>query len=337
MQLGGLTRSGTWKCRMSRRIALALIGGFAAVSRAQPSRKAAYVGFLAPPVADHFSIRLFEGFRSEMEKLGWTEGRRVRYERRFPGEAATRDQASARLAMMAKELVESKVDVIVAVNTRSAVAAKSATTTIPIVFMAAQPVENGLVASFARPGGNATGVTYYDTSLIAKRLQLLMQAVPGIKRIAFLGFEDELYRAGQVAAKALNVELILARADRADQIERAFTEASQADAWIVEGHQTLTPKMHLIIDLIAKSRKPAIYGQEEYPEAGGLMSYTDDRDHFNVDLARLVDRVLRGAKPADLPVIEPARFRLIINRKTARAQGITIAPSVMLQADQVLE
>lgn len=323
--------------RIGRRSALAITLGYAGLLGAQPARKSAYVGFLAPPVPDHDARSMFDELRSAMQRLGWTEGPRVHYLPLFPGEDVTRDTTVARIASLVQQLVAARVDVIVALNTVCARAAKEATATIPIVFLAERPVENGLVATLARPGGNATGVTYYNVSLVAKRLGLLTQAVPGVRRIAYLGQDDELYRAGQIAAKALGVELLLAPVERANQLERAFRDAPQADAWIIEGHSMLTSQTQLTVDLIARSKKPAIYGHPEFAEAGGLMAYTENRDNFLVDVASLVDRVLRGAKPAELPVQEPTRFRLVINRKAARALGITIAPSVMLQADEIIE
>jgi len=340
MQRAGAAGGGTrGQSRRTRRDALAIAAGYAMVGLlgAQPSRKPARVGFVGPPVPDAGGRELFSSLRVEMERLGWAEGRRVSYVLRLPGEIVTRDLTSARVAMMAQELAAAKVELIVAMSTGCARAAKAATTTIPIVFLAENPVENGLVASLARPGSNATGVTYHINSLAAKRMQLLTQAAPGVRRIAYLGIDDELYRTAQFAAKALDVEVLLARVDRADQLEHAFSDTSRADAWIVEGHATLAPKMNQIVELIAKSKKPAIYGSREWVEAGGLMAYSDDRVNWPRHVASLVDRVLHGAKPADLPVLEPTRFQLVINRKTARALGLTVPQSLMLQADEILE
>ena len=168
-------------------------------------------------------------------------------------------------------------------------------------------------------------------------MQLLTQAVPGIRRIVYLGLDDDSYRTAKSAAKTLNVEVLLARVDRAEQLERAFSDTPRADAWIIEDYATLAPKMNQIVEWVARSKKPAIYGSREWVEAGGLMAYSDDRVNWPSHVASLVDRVLRGAKPADLPVREPTRFQLVINRKTARALDLTIPRDVMLQADEVIE
>ena len=171
------------RIRVRRRTALAITLCYAEFLGAQPANKSAYVGFLAPPVPDRYTSSLFDEFRSAMQRLGWPEGRRVRYLPMFPGEAVTRDAGVARVTRLAEQLVAARVDVIVALNTICARAAKGATAAIPVVFLAERPVENGLVASLGRPGGNATGVTYYNVSLVAKRLELLAQAIPGIRRV----------------------------------------------------------------------------------------------------------------------------------------------------------
>jgi putative ABC transport system substrate-binding protein len=274
-----------------------------------------------------------------MERLGWTEGSRVQYVVGLPGEWGAREASTARVAAVARELVAAKVDLIVAMSTFCAVEAKAATATIPIVFLAEEPVENGLVESLARPGGNVTGATYHIDLLVAKRMQLLKQAFPAIRRTAFLGVNETspLYRAAKIAAKALDIELLLAVAERAEDIERAFNSLPQADAWIIEDYGLFVPHMAPIAGLVASSRKPAIYGDRKWVEAGGLMAYSDDRADWPRRVAGLADRVLRGAKPAELPVEEPTRFLLVINRKAARALGVPIAQSVMLQADQVIE
>jgi putative ABC transport system substrate-binding protein len=276
-----------------------------------------------------------------MERLGWTEGKRVQYVVSLPGETDTPESTAARIATKARELVATKVDLIVAMSTRCAVAAKAATATIPIVFLAEKPVENGLVASLSRPGSNVTGVTYHVETLAAKRMQLLKQAIPAIRRMAYLAptgpASSEAYRAAQIAAKTLDVEMSLVTVERAEDVERAFDAAPQADAWIIDDWALFAPRMEQIVGLVARSRKPAVYGDRYWVQAGGLMAYSDDRADWPRRVASLVDRVLRGAKPAEVPVDQPARFRLAINRKTARALGVTIAQSVQLQADEIVE
>jgi putative ABC transport system substrate-binding protein len=311
----------------------------AGLLRAQPSRKTARVGFLGPAVPDADGRELLGELRAQMERLGWTEGRRVQYVVGLPGEWGTSEATTARIATVARELVAARVDLIVAMSTPCAVEAKAATATIPIVFLAEKPVEHGLVASLARPGGNATGATYHVELLATKRMQLLKQAFPAIRRIAHLGASEtsSLYRAAQIAAKALDVEVLLAVAARAEEIERAFNSVPQADAWIIEDYAPFEPHVAQIVGLVARSRKPAIYGDRYWVEGGGLMAYADDRTDWPRRVAGFADRVLRGARPAELPVEEPTRFLLVINRKTARALGVTIAQSVMLQADEVIE
>ena len=326
--------------RLTRRRALAMVGaGYAMTTMlgAQPAGKTAYVGFLGPVVPDAQGRELFNMLRSEMERLGWAEGSHIEYVLRLPGGFVNRDLASTRTAALAQELVAARVGLIIAMSTPCARAAKSATATIPIVFLAEDPVETGLVASLARPTGNATGVTYHIDSLLAKRTQLLTQAVGGIRRIAFLGPDGTLYHTAQTAGKALNVELILVRVERAEEIESAFSSAPEVDAWMIEDYSTFVPHIARIVELVAKAKKPAIYGDKEYVLAGGLMSYTDDRENWPRHVASFVDRILRGAKPAELPVLEPARFLLAINQKAAHSLGINIASSVMLQADEVIE
>jgi putative ABC transport system substrate-binding protein len=324
---------------MTRRQVLGVSAGCSAAGllNAQPSRPTAHIGFLAPAVPDAVGSDLFSKLRSEMERLGWAEGGRVKYVLRFPGEIVSRDLTGSRIANMARELVAANVELIVAMSTRCAQAAKAATTAVPIVFLAERPVENGLVASLAQPGGNATGVTYYIAPLAAKRLQLLTQAVPGIKRVTYVGMVDDSYRTALMAAKALSVDLRLAQVDRADQLESALSETSNVDAWMVEDYGMFFPHMDQIIQSIARSRKPAIYGETYWVKSGGLMAYHDDRQNWAHYVASVVDRVLRGAKPAELPVLEPTRFHLVINQRTAHTLGLTIAPSVILQADEVIE
>jgi putative ABC transport system substrate-binding protein len=343
VQLGGATDGGTQgHGRTGPRRALLVAGAACAMPgllRAQPSRKTVRVGFLGPAVPDNDGRELFGDFRSAMERLGWVEGSRLQYVLGLPGEAAGNPESTeARIAATAQKLVAAKVDLIVAMSTPCATGAKSATATIPIVFLAGEPVENGLVASLARPGSNVTGVTYHADSLSDKRMQLLKQAFPAIRRMAYLTpIEGKAYRAAQIAAKKLDVEVSLAVVERAEDLERVFNAAPQADAWIIEDYSMFVPLKERIVGLVASSRKPAVYGDRYWVEAGGLMAYSDDRADWPRRVAALVDRVLRGARPAELPVDQPTRFLLVINRKTARALDVTIAQSVMVQADEVIE
>jgi putative ABC transport system substrate-binding protein len=345
VQLGGSMGGGSQeRGRTGPRRALLVAGAACAtfgLSHAQPSTRTARVGFLGPAVPDRDGRELFGALRSQMDRLGWTEGSRVHYVVGLPGEADNPESTAVRVATRARELIAAKVDLIVAMSSRCAVAAKSATATIPIVFLAERPVENGLVVSLARPGGNATGVTYHVELLAAKRIELLKQAVPSIRRMAYLTPRDtpalQSYQAAQAAGRALNVEVLLAVVEHAYDVERAFSAAPQADAWIIEDWASFGPRMERIVELVASSRKPAVYGDRYWVQAGGLMAYSDDRANWPRRVASLVDRVLRGARPAELPVDQPTRFTLAINRKTARELGLTIPQSVILQADEIVE
>jgi putative tryptophan/tyrosine transport system substrate-binding protein len=330
--------------RTGPRRALLLAGaacGMVGLLHAQPSRTMARIGFLGPAIPDAGGRGLLGELRAEMERLGWAEGSRVQYVVGLPGETGTPESTKARIATKARELVAARVDLIVAMTTRCAVEAKSATATIPIVFLAEQPVENGLVASLARPGGNVTGATYHIDLLAAKRIQLLKQAFPSIRRMGYLApsgtryFQE--YLAARTTGRALDVEVLLAVVEHAEDVERAFNAAPQVDAWIIEDYTLFSERKEQIAELVATSRKPAMYGAREWVEAGGLMAYSDDRADWPRRVASLADRVLRGAKPAELPVDEPTRFLLVTNRKSARALGVSIAPSVLMQATEVIE
>jgi putative ABC transport system substrate-binding protein len=317
-------------------VAAAGLSFAAASARAGPPRRT--VGFLAPPIPDVDARQALDEVRAELRQLGWAEGS-LRYEARMPGPGPYESRAAAgsRLAALARELVAAKVDVIVALSDGSAVAAKAASTTIPIVFLADRPVENGLVASLAKPGGNMTGVTYHIELLTAKRMQMLTHAVPGVRRIAYLTPSDAKGEANaREAAKGLRLELQLVPAKRAEDLESAIASRQDVDAWIVEDYFLFSNNIQRIVELIARTRKPAVYSANDWVRVGGLMSYCDDRERLAQSLARYVDRILRGAKPAQLPVEQPARFVLAVNLKTAREIGVTFPQSLILQADEVI-
>jgi putative ABC transport system substrate-binding protein len=330
--------------RQLRRRTLVLLAAISAVPclpRAQPSRHKRRLGFLAPPVADSDGHELFGMLRSEMERLGWVEGSGIEYVIRVAGGSGTPESKLARLATMAQELVAAKVDVIVAMSTKSAQAAKRATSAIPVVFLAERPVENGLVTSLAQPGGNVTGVTYHIDSLLAKRMQLLKQAFPRIRTMGYLAPTGpsvlDAYRDAEIVAKELDVQVVLVQVEHVADVEAAVRAAPNVDSWIVEDWTVLAEQGDRVVGWIAGSRKPAVYGAIDWVEAGGLMSYSDDRGDWPRRLAAVADRILRGAKPSELPVEEPARFVLGINQKTARALALTIPSSVLLQASKVIE
>jgi ABC-type uncharacterized transport system substrate-binding protein len=320
-----------------------LAGGLLAAplaADAQQARKVPRIGWL--PVNLAAAPHNLEPFRQGLRDLGYVEGRDLVIE--------TRDAEAKleRLPALAAELVALKVDVIVAPGTPQALAAKKATRTIPIVFVgAADPVADGLVTSLARPGGNATGSSNFASELVGKRLELLKQAVPGVSRVAVLWqpgavaerVEKNILKAAEVAARALEVRPQFVEARGPDDLDRALSDMTRARA----GALTVLPSAMFVserrrlVDLAAKNRLPAVYGSREFVDAGGLMSYGPNIADLNRRAATYVDKILKGAKPADLPVERPTKFEVVINLKTARALGLTIPPSLLQRADQVIE
>jgi putative ABC transport system substrate-binding protein len=246
------------------------------------------------------------------------------------------------------ELVALKVDVIVAPNVLASQAAKQATKTIPIVFAGvADPVTDGLVISLARPGGNVTGLSNLAPDLVGKRLGLLTESVPGIRRIAILwqsgsGMErtdKDTLKETEVAARTLGVELAVIDARGPADLPRAFSEMTRerASAFVLLATPMFFTERYRLVELAAKSRLPAIYPTRQYVAAGGLMSYGASLDDLLRRAATYVDRLLKGAKPADLPVEQPTKFELIINLRIANALGLMIPGSVLGRADEVIQ
>ncbi len=278
------------------------------------------------------TIASWDAFRLELQRKGWSEGRNLAFEQRFAnGDVALFPQH-------ARELVELKVEVIMATSGSAAAAAKKATASIPVIFATVpDPVETGLVASLAHPGGNLTGFSTQGIDLAGKRLELLKEAFPRIVRVAYLPlalerFNEPVHR----AAEKLGIHLLSARVTQPEDLVGAIAALAYADAWFVAEHLTYFARRHTILDAIARQRKPAMYPSTFFVRAGGLMSYSvDQKDHYR-SAAGLVDRILRGAKPADLPVEQPTKFELVINLKTARALGLTVPQSVLIRADKVI-
>jgi putative ABC transport system substrate-binding protein len=283
-------------------------------------------------------VAFLEGLRD----LGYVEGRNVVIEYRDA------EGKVERFPALLAELIALKVDVIVAPGTPAALAAKHATRTLPIVFpVAVDPVQSGLVTSLARPGGNVTGLSALVSELVGKCLEQLTQAVPGVSRVAVLWqpgglderTEKEMLKGAEVAGRALGVRLQFVQARGPADFERAFSEMTKARAGALT---VLTSVMFVnerrrLVDLAAENRLPAAYAQREFVDAGGLMSYgTNVADLFR-RAATYVDRILKGAKPGDLPVEQSTKFELVINLKAAKALGLTIPPSVLARADQVIE
>jgi putative tryptophan/tyrosine transport system substrate-binding protein len=274
-----------------------------------------------------------------MRDLGYVEGQNILVEGRFYGERTDR------LPTLAAELVRLKVDVIVAGAAPAPEAAQHATSTIPIVMaIHSDPVGSGLVANLAKPAKNVTGLSTLGPELVAKRLQLLKEAVPGISRVAVLSNPTDttqalLLKEAKVAARSLKVHLQVLEAQAPSDFAGAFSAMTKerAGGVIIFTSSMFYAERTRIAELAAQSRVPAIYSVKEYAEVGGLMAYGVNLGESFRRAATYVDKILKGAKPADLPVEQPTKFELVINLKTAKALGLTIPPSVLLRADQVIE
>jgi putative ABC transport system substrate-binding protein len=309
-------------------------------AEAQQAAKVSRIGYLAGNLAA--APRLEEALRQGLRDLGYVEGRNVVIEIRDA------EGKPERLPALAAELVALKVDVIVAPNTPQALAAKQATRTLPIVFsFVADPVASGLITSLARPGGNVTGLSSLTRELVGKRLELLTQAVPGVRRVAVLwqpGFQGErtdkdMLKAADVAARALGVRLQVVEVRGPADFDKAFSDMTRAHAGAVTvmGSTTIISERTRLVDLAAKHRLPAVFGRREYVDAGGLMAYGSNIADLFRRTATYVDKILKGAKPADLPVEQPTKFELVINLKTAKALGLTIPQSVLGRADEIIQ
>jgi putative ABC transport system substrate-binding protein len=309
------------------------------VAETQPAAGVWRIGYLGGGSRDRLA-HVVEALESGLRDLGYVEGRNVNFEHRFA------DGRLERLPDLAAEMVRIKLDVIVASNPQI-VAVKQATTTIPIVMVAVpDPVGRGLTASLARPGGNITGLSSTATTEHwGKRLELLREISPGMLRVAALwapsvpGRATDLQRTEE-AARQLKVTLLPVPVRDADDIENAFTVMikARAEALMLVGADSFTLNSRRVITaLAARHRLPAIYPLREFVEAGGLMSYDASlRDQFR-RAATYVDKILKGAAPADLPVEQPTKFELVINLKTAKAMGLTIPPAVLARADEVIQ
>ncbi len=278
-------------------------------------------------------------FLQALRELGWVEGQSVVFEDRWaPGK-------TSRLPEMAAELVRLNVDLIVTVSWPAAAAAKNATTTIPIVIVAAgDPVGTGLVQSLARPGGNVTGITGLEAEVSAKRLELLKEAVPNLSRVAVLwnsadGAMTLMFREIQKAARTLGVAIRPLGVQEPEDFDQAFTAMIQErpDALVVISDPMVRINRQRILDFAAGNRLPAIYTDRPYAVDGGLMSYGPSFAEMFRRGAAYVDKILKGAKPADLPVEQPTRFELVVNLKTAKALGLTIPPSILIRTDEAIQ
>jgi putative tryptophan/tyrosine transport system substrate-binding protein len=315
----------------------AMLFALCSAAEAQQPAKIPRIGFLAASSAPIAATRI-DAFRQGLRALGYVEGKDIAIEFRFA------EGKPDQLPHYAAELVRLKVDIIITLGPMDTRAARDATKTIPIVMgQDSDPVGSGVVASLARPGGNITGLSSLYPEITGKQLELLKENVPTLSRVAVLGNSTEpgnalLLKEMELAAGALKVQLkYLDVRDPAD-IETAFSaiKKDRADAVIVLRNPIASTRRKQIVDLAAKSRLPAIYVQPEWVEAGGLMSYAPDlRDNWR-RAATYVDKILKGVKPADLPVEQPTKFELVINLKAAKQIGLTIPPNVLGRADRVI-
>jgi putative ABC transport system substrate-binding protein len=325
---------------VKRREFITLLGGAAAwplAARAQQSAKLPSIGFLGAATATAQS-QWTPAFVRQLGELGWIEGRTIAIKYGWA------EGHSERFVEIANEFVRLKVDVIVTYGTPAAVAAKQATSDIPIVFAAVgDPVATGLVASLARSGGNVTGLSLQQSDVAGKRLELLGEVVPGLRRLAILaniGNPAVMVDIGevQVAARTLGLEIATLEIRRAEDIARVFeTLKGRVDALYIPPDVLLASNRVRIITLALGARVPTIYGNREYVDAGGLMSYGPNFPDLFRRAAGFVDKILRGAKPTDLPVEQPTRFDLVINLTTAKVLGLTIPETVLARAAEVIE
>jgi putative ABC transport system substrate-binding protein len=312
-------------------------------ARAQQPTKTARIGFLitAPIESPEFRATV-DPFRRGLRDLGYVEGRNLVIEYR------SADGKQERFPSLANDLVRLNVDLILAGSTPHARAAQQATRTIPIVVpVMGDPVADGLVASLARPGANLTGSTFLGPELVPKRLELLKQTLPKASRVAALwhpsAFGEQTMRnmleETEAAARRLGVQLQLVRVGAPGELDRAFSTLTtgRADALVVFPSAMLFTERRRIVALTTKHRLPAMFNAREYAELGGLMAYGANVADLFRRAATSVDKILKGAKPADLPIEQPTKFELVINLKTAKALGLTIPPSLLQRADQVIE
>jgi putative tryptophan/tyrosine transport system substrate-binding protein len=305
---------------------------------AQQPTKVPRIGFLGGASASSYAARI-DAFRQGLNELGYTEGKNIVIEYRYA------DGKLDRLPALAKELVGLKPDVIVAAPTPSVLAAKKASATTPIVFASVvDPVASGLVDSLARPGGNITGLTILGPELSGKRLELLKEAIPNVIRVAALWnpanpASELVWKEMKAAAQELRLQLQSLEVRSANDFDIAFKAAlrERAQALIPSPESLINTQLKRIVEFAAKNRLPAMYAGPEVVDAGGLMSYAPNyTDHYR-RTAIYVDKILKGAKPADLPVEQPTKLEFVINLKTAKQIGLTIPPNVLVRADRVIK
>jgi putative tryptophan/tyrosine transport system substrate-binding protein len=328
-----------------RRIGLAVILALSIAlaplaAEAQQRDQIPRVGYLSPgSPSDPERLRRFEAFRQGLRKLGYVEGQKIAIESRWA------EGDYDRYPALAADLVRVKSNVIVAVGGAATQATQRATKTIPIVMSAViDPLGSRLVASLARPEGNTTGLSLMVTDIVGKQLQLLREVVPSVSRVAVLwnpanpGSAPQL-REAEAAGRVLKLQLQALEARVPQEIDSAFAAMTRerASAVVILVDAIFTNQRRQIAELSVKGRLPSVYGAREYAEAGGLMDYSVDPVDLEGRAAIYVDKILKGVRPADLPIEQPTKFELAINLKTAKALGLTIPQSLLLRADQVIE
>jgi putative ABC transport system substrate-binding protein len=327
---------------MRRREVITLLGG-AAVAQplAARAQQAAVpvIGFLHPTSPDAFPDRL-RGFRQGLREMGYVEGENVAIVYRFA------ENQYDRLPELVADLVRRQVAVIATAGDDVALVAKAATTTIPIIFLASQdPVKLGLVGSLARPGGNVTGINFLAGELVAKRLEILRELVPAVTRLAVLvnpafpANAESTLRDVEVAARAMGLQIQVFNASTSREIDAAFATfvRERPDALFVSGGPFLLSRRVQLALLAARHAVPASYGSREYAEIGGLMSYGANIADAYRQAGVYTGRILKGAKPADVPVMQSTKFELVINAQAAKALGLEIPPTLLARADEVIE
>jgi len=306
---------------------------------AQQPGKVVRIGVLAntPPTTPEVA-RNWEAFRHELVERGWVEGQNLLIEYRWA------EGRVERFPSLAAEVVSHKPDLIVAASTHGARAAKQATSTIPTVMIyVSDPIGEGLIASLARPGGNITGPAFgVGQEIVGKLLELVKETVPAVSRVGVLSYPDSssaaYLRSAQVAGQVLAVKLQVVEVRRPTELEGAFAAMTRerASAFLVLPHSFAFAHATQIVELAAKSQLPAGYPYREFVEAGGFMAYGANAPDMFQRAATYVDKILKGAKPGDLPVEQPTKLELVINLKTAKALGLTIPPSILVRADEVI-
>ena len=327
---------------MNRRKLIKVLGGAMLAlpwrAQAQTPPRVYRIGLLsagaATTDASPFGAPLIRG----LTKHGYTQGRNLVFERRAA------DGHVERLPRLVEELTAAKVDVIQTMGFPAALAAKQGTVLPVVVFAPGDPVATGLVESLARPGGNLTGISDVATELSAKRMQLLMEIAPGLRKVAMLWNADDLgmtlrYRASDAAAKAMGISVQPLGVREPDDFEQAFAAMGRdkPDAILMVSDSLTTLNRRRVLEFAAAQKLPAVYEFDYIVREGGLMSYSMDLDEGFGRVAELIDRILKGAKPAELPFEQPTRFRFALNLKTAQSLGLSVPPSILARADEVIE